>query len=101
MKKLLWFNSGLVVGLTLLSFAKASIPSHSRMTDDTAIYQRMSEIRVARDSRPNFDADIARLSNAESRYREQLPVARDPRLASPMKRISNQSYQYSGKKRLR
>ena len=95
--KLLWISCGVLTGLTSLSIAMGSM----RVTDDTAIYQRMSEIRVARESRPNFDEDIARLSSAESRYRERLPVARDSRVASPMKRISNQSYQYSGKKRLR
>ena len=96
--KLMWVISGTMIGLTSLSLALGSVPS-SRMhvTDDTAIYQRLSEIKVARETRPNFDGDIARLSDLEPRYREKLPsVASDLRLAGPMKRISSQGYRYSG-----
>ena len=95
--KLMWGISGTLIGLTTLSLALGSVPGKMHVTDDTAIYQRLSEIKVARETRPNFDGDIARLSDLEPRYREKLPsVASDPRLAGPMKRISSQSYRYSG-----
>jgi hypothetical protein len=98
MKKL-WIACGSVIGLTSLSITMAAVPpTRSVVTDDTAIYQHLSEIKVSRESRPNFDGDIARLSSLESGYREKLPSlkgARDPRLSGPMKRIASQPYHYS------
>lgn len=97
MKKL-WFVSGVMTGLASLSVALGAVPTRrSVITDDTALYQKLSEIRAARQAKPDFDADIAHLANLESRYREKLPkLARDPRVAGPMKRISQQRYRYSG-----
>jgi hypothetical protein len=95
---------GTVLGLTTFSIARGAVPSgHSmRVTDDTAIYQRLSEIKVAREARPNFDGDIERLSSLEPRYREKLPaLARDARVSGPMKRISSQQYRPSQKKVVR
>lgn len=98
-KKLYLFNCGLLVGLTTLSIALGSIPN-GRITDDTVIYQNLSEIRVAKEAAPDFDSDVARLSNLEGRYREQLPsLANNPRLVGPMKRISTQKYRYGGSRR--
>jgi hypothetical protein len=97
--KLMWVFCGTMIGLTSLSIALGSVPSTTPMhvTDDTAIYQRLSEIKVPREARPNFDSDVERLSDLEPRYRENLPsVIRDPRLAGPMKRIAKQGYRYSG-----
>jgi hypothetical protein len=67
-----------------------------RVTDDTAIYQRLSEIQVAKEARPNFDADIERLSGIRSHYRESLPAL--SRIQSPMKRIATQKYKHSGRR---
>ena len=92
MKKL-WFSSGALVGLTLISISSASVPRGSRVTDDTAIYQNLSEIRVAREHDLNFDADINRLSAIEGRYREHN-LSRNPRLRGPLNRISQQQYRY-------
>lgn len=78
----------------LSSIAVASVPTRGRVTDDTAIYQNLSEIRVARERELNFDSDIARLSALEGRYRERLPLA--GALSGPMKRISQQKYRHSG-----
>lgn len=86
--KLKWFSYGTMAGLASLTFALASVPS--RVTDDTALYQNLSEIRVAKAANPNFDSDIARLSALESRYREKLQ--------SPMKRIATQKYRFIGAK---
>ena len=99
--KLIWIGCAVVIGLTSLSIAMGAVPTgRSVVTDDTAIYQRLSEIKVARESKPNFDGDIARLNGLEPAYRERLPsIAKDPRLAGPMKRISSQQYRYSGPKK--
>lgn len=88
------FAFGAVIGLVMLSIALASVPRGSRITDDTALYQRVSEIRVPPEKIPDFDADIARLSKVEPRYRERLAPAKDPRLAGPLRRLSQRKYQY-------
>lgn len=96
--KLWWFTSGALTGLSALSIASGSVPSKSRITDDTAIYQNLSEIRVAREADLNFDGDIARLSTLEKNYKEKLPaLARSKRVKKPMKRIAERKYRYSGK----
>ena len=108
--KIMWAVCGTMIGLTSLSLALGAVPSQRmRVTDDTAIYQNMSEIRVAREKRPDFDADIQRLSSLESRYREILPTLKNggrgprprigkvnPSLTAPMQRVSSQKYRYSG-----
>ena len=89
------FAFGTLIGFIVLSIALAAVP-RSRITDDTAIYQKLSEIRVPREQNPNFDGDIARLSKLEGRYRESLPLAKQPRVAAPMGRIQQQKYQFTG-----
>ena len=91
-------SAGMLVGITSLSAALGAVPSH-RITDDTAIYQRLSEIRAPRENKPNFDSDINRLSAVEGRYKENLPsLAGHPRLHAPIERISAQRYRYSGRR---
>jgi len=99
--KMFWFGSGLLMGATTLSIAMGAVPGKGRVTDDTVIYQNLSEIRVKREGHISFDKDIARLASLESKYRENLPAARDARIASPMKRISKQQYRFSGSKNTR
>ena len=89
--KLMWFTSGAVIGLTTLSIAMVAVPSTNHVTDDTAIYQSLSEIQVRKEANVNFDGDIAQLSQIESRYHEKLP-----QLTGPMKRIALKKYKYSG-----
>jgi hypothetical protein len=91
-----WFGYGAVTGFVILSIALASVPKRSRITDDTAIYQKLSEINVPREASPNFDRDIQRLSDLEPRYREKLPLAKNPKLQRPLDRISKQKYRYTG-----
>jgi hypothetical protein len=95
--KLWWFSCGALAGLSTLSIAMGSVPSRSRITDDTAIYQNLSEIRVKREGRRNFDRDIKQLVALEDQYREKLPRLNS--LNGPMKRISAQGYKYSGGKK--
>lgn len=96
--RLLWITCAAVVGMTSLSIAMGAVPpARTVVTDDTAIYQHLSEIKVSRETRPNFDGDIARLSQLEPGYREKLPsLSKDPRLTGPMKRIARQHYRYTG-----
>jgi hypothetical protein len=94
--KLLWFMCGVMAGATTLSLSLAAVPFQGRVTDDTAIYQNLSELRVARQGDLNFDSDIAQLSKLEHRYHEKLPTLRsDQRLQGAMKRISQQKYRYN------
>jgi hypothetical protein len=95
--QLVWFTSGALCGFVMLSISKASISNNkavpssadrlatSQITNDTAIYQNLSEIQMDKERTPNFDSDISRLSQMEGRYREQ------PKLAQrKVKRVSQQ-----------
>ncbi len=104
-QKMIWFGCGLFAGLTILSITKASVPlmsgpgvSKNAVTDDTALYQRLSEIHIKKELKLNFDSDIQQLARLEGRYQEKLPsLAQHPRLKSAMQRISQSKYHYSGK----
>lgn len=75
----------------------ASVPQSGSISDDTALYQRISEINIRKELSPNFDGDLVRLSAAQARFREDLPsLARHPRVAAPMQRIGAQPYQAGG-----
>jgi hypothetical protein len=90
------FGYGAVIGFVILSIALAAVPKRNRITDDTAIYQQLSEINVPRESSPNFDSDIQKLSNLEPHYKEKLPLSKNPRIRAPLERVSKRSYHYSG-----
>lgn len=77
----IWFASGLLAGLTLLSISKAAyVPEGPvQVTDDTAISQKLSEIAVKKEAKPNFDSGIHSLTALESRYQEKLPMGRTVR----------------------
>ena len=98
MKKSNRWMSGIVggmAGLLSLSAAFASVPKN--VTNDTALYQNLSEIKVTREKELNFDRDIAQLASAEGNYRERLPGSTvHSRLKAPMHRISQKPYRYSG-----
>ena len=95
--KALWFISGMTLGITSLSIAMGSVPSRNQVTDDTVLYQRLSEIRVQKQKDLSFDNDIHRLTQSEHRYREKLPALSDnPRLLGPMSRINSEAYHYTG-----
>ena len=95
MLKWIWFFCGLLAGLTALSITKASVPTRSQLTDDTAIYQRVSEIRVKKELQVDFDSSLNALHAKEkkSQYHEKLPTLSDsPRLKGPVERVSRQRY---------
>jgi hypothetical protein len=96
MKKQMWAASGFLMGLTALSLSLGDVPKLGQVTDDTAIYQNLSEIRAQKQRDLNFDGDIDRLSAMEARYAERLPEL--SRLEGPGKRIAAQPYRYRAKK---
>ena len=92
------FAAVIGLGFTSLSLSLASVPSGNQVTDDTALYQRLSEIRVNHEPAPNFDGDINRLSQLEGHYKEKLPhLAQNSQLSGAIRRISAKKYRYSGK----
>ncbi len=104
LKKQLWVKRGSILTLGLSfgalygalfgAVAMGSVPSRpSQITDDTVLYQKLSDISVAREPAPDFDGDLLRLSAAEGRYKENLtPVASHPRVKSALQRIAAQPY---------
>ncbi len=66
-------------------------PASLAVSDDTALYQNLSEITVQKQGRMSFDKDIQQLAAIAPRYRENLPAA-DLRLQGPMKRVAAQKY---------
>lgn len=90
-----WFGLGAVIGFVVLSIALASVPRKGQITDDTAIYQDMSEIRVPREAKPNFDGDIQKLSNLESHYHEKLPLNQNPKTKNALTRVNQRPYHYN------
>ena len=89
--QVLWFGFGIAMGATLVTASMAAVPS--RVTDDTALYESLSEIRSRRQAELRFDTGLKRLSAVEPTYRERLPsLAKHPRLKNVVKRVSNQTY---------
>ena|ERR1035437_5878838 len=98
MKKKTRLISGIVggvIGFVSFSAAFGSVPKN--VTNDTALYQRLSEIKATHEKELSFDRDIALLASSESKYRERLPeLSSHPRLKAPMHRISQKPYHFSG-----
>ena len=103
-----WFTTGAFCGFVMLSISKASIgPSgstkvptsadrlstSSAITNDTALYQNLSEIQVGKERTPNFDSDISRLSQMEGRYREQPKLNQQRRVARRAAPVQQPVYQ--------
>lgn len=89
-----WFVSGMVMGLTGLTIAKGAVPLQGRVSDDTALYQNLSEIRVGKTQNLNTESEIARLASLERRYPEgALPrVSEHQRVKPVLDRISKTNY---------
>ena len=99
-QNLFWFFGGAVVSVTALSLSygaptPAGIPGPGQVTDDTALYQHLSELQIKRELNPNFDQDLDHLSKLEGHYRERLPSL-GARVRGPMDRISRTHYRYRG-----
>ena len=97
LQKLVWFLTGMAIGLSLLSISRASVPVKGLITDDTALYQNLSEIRVPKQGKPDFDREIERLARLEGRYgNENLP--RVSPLAGAIKRVEAKKYPVTKKR---
>lgn len=113
--KSMWFVGGFMLGLITVSLAMGAVPGRVRsgeVTDDTALYQKLSEIRVNRQADLNFDSDLEDLSKREKLYSEQLNARKDApksrktmpgpgektqkraRVSAPLSRISKMEYRY-------
>lgn len=69
----------------------ANVPKSTSISDDTAVYNNIQEIRVKKEKSLDFDSDIERLSAQEKSHRRALPL----RVAAPMDRVMKTSYQPS------
>lgn len=103
-RKWIGFSGGALCGITALSLSMGAVAPGSvfkgRVTDDTALYQSLSEIRVKKEAKLDFDGDIARLSRSERAYREKLPRlsnSQKARLSAPMQRVERMKYTYAGR----
>lgn len=90
-----YINSWLFSGLggaafiaSLIAPAMGSIPTH--VTNDTALYQNLSDIRAQKTRDLNFDGDVNRLASLEWQYKENLPG--NPRVRGAMARIQKAKY---------
>lgn len=93
-----FFSRSLAIAAAVMGIAftaspvQASVPS-TRVTDDTALYQNLSEIRVPRTKSINVDLELKQVVAAENRYRERLPRLADrDDLQGPMKRVRRMKY---------
>ena len=99
-RQLLAFALVTVAGLPMVL---ASVPrdrGSNDISNDTAIYQNLHEIKVTKAKTINFDSDIQRLSAQEKSHREALPL----RISAPMDRVMTTPYRagsYSKKKAVR
>ncbi|MBI3543865.1 MAG: hypothetical protein HY075_11385 [Deltaproteobacteria bacterium] len=73
-----------------LPMVLASVP-RSDVSNDTAIYQNLHEIKLTKAKSINFDSDINRLSAQEKSHREALPL----RISAPMTRVMSTPYRAS------
>ncbi len=82
---------GCVVGMS--SLASGSVPKN--ITNDAALYQELSEIRIKRRKEAlSFDQDIQKLARLESEYNQsQTPrLVDNPRLSKIVERVSRPGY---------
>jgi hypothetical protein len=84
LNELTWFLGGALVGFTALTLASASVPKRSLITNDTVLYQNLSEIRVKRTEAITADSEIARLAHLERNYQTGL-VPKAPRVIKKRK----------------
>ena len=94
-----WFTTGALCGFVMLTISKASVSTNnahnsadrlatsSAITNDTAIYQNLSEIQIDKERSPNFDSDISHLSQMEGRYRERPRLAQRKAVKRTVQRV--------------
>ncbi len=108
MKHVFFILCGTALAMVTLTVAEAAVPRAGQTLDDTAIVGSLSEIRMGKLARPDFDDDLSTLAKRERLYRESLPSSQaatvrrvvrpsvdDPMLQAPIQRVQMQNYQYS------
>ena len=76
-----------LVSIAGMPMVLASVPrSGQEVTNDTAIYQNLHEINIAKVKSVDFDSDIARLSAQEKSHRMPLQIS------APMERVMSRPY---------
>jgi hypothetical protein len=81
-----------LVGLSGIPMVVASVPRSGSVSNDisndTAIYQNLHEIKIKKVKSLDFDSDIDHLSAQEKSHREALPM----RISAPMDRVMSTPY---------
>lgn len=75
------FMVGAMAGGLLVSLALANVPQGVQVTDDSELYEQLTEIRVPKQGNLNFDGDIARLAALEGRYPERVHAQKKRQVA--------------------
>jgi hypothetical protein len=91
-KDVLW--AAALIAVASAPVVVASVPRSNQITNDTAIYQNLHEIRLAKIKSLDFDSDISRLSAQEKRHRDAVPM----RVSAPMDRVLKTPYHPGGSK---
>lgn len=88
-----WFGGGFAVGLTALGLSEASVPPVGQVTNDEIVLQNLSEARVKKLPKPNFDGDIARLAAQEGAHHENpATLASRPEFQGAVRRLDAKKY---------
>ncbi len=91
--KWVWFGGGFAVGLTALSLSEASVPPMGQITNDEIVLQNLSEARVKKLPKPNFDSEIAKLAAQESAHHENpATLAARPEFRGAVRRLEAKKY---------
>ena len=89
--KIMWFVSGMMAGLAVLSVSMASIPK--QVPSEIAHTQDLSEIRVEKTPEVSFDSELEKLSHLESQYKEKLPSRLNhPKIRKAAVRVQKKPY---------
>jgi hypothetical protein len=79
------------IALGSIPFVLASVPKHQDISNDTAILQKLHEIKVKKAKPVDITSDIQVLSAQEKAYRTPLHYSEE-RISSPSKRIQNNGF---------
>ena len=88
-----WFGGGFALGLTALGLSEATISPVGQVTNDEIVLQNLSEARVKKHPKPNFDSDIARLAAQEGAHHENpATLASRPEFRGAVRRLEAKKY---------
>lgn len=88
-----WFGGGFALGLTILGLSEASVPPVGQVTNDEIVLQNLSEARVKKVPKPNFDSDISKLAAQEGVHHESpAALASRPEFRGALRRLEAKKY---------